>query len=103
VRDICSRVSSPFKLFPLSIDDRERTVLCKVLYNQILYGCYSLGLFKADEQDKFIEIGFAQRKPENDTVIDEPLAILAAFNWLNSIAQFSFLEFLRHDIGKHTP
>jgi hypothetical protein len=58
--------------------------------------------FESDIRNRFIELGYARHKP-GETVIDEPLAILAGVSWLNGLAPFSFLEFLRHDIGKHSP
>jgi hypothetical protein len=35
-------------------------------------------------------------------VLDEPLAILAAFQWVNKNAHFSLFECLRHDIERHS-
>jgi hypothetical protein len=52
--------------------------------------------------EAFIEYGFARTKSGND-VIDEPLAILAAFNWLDKNTKFSLLNCLQRDIDKNAP
>jgi hypothetical protein len=57
----------------------------------------------SEEREAFVELGFARnRRGIKDTVIDEPLAILAALHWLNQNAQFSFFDTLHHDIKKHS-
>ena len=51
----------------------------------------------------FIERGFAWHKPgTKDTMLDEPLAILAAFHCLNKNASFSLFGCLHHDIKRHS-
>jgi hypothetical protein len=77
-------------------------MLRSVLFDQILYGSYTLGDFETEDRRKFIELGFARHKPGNDTVIDEPLAILAAMHWLNTRSECSIFEYLRQSIGKHS-
>jgi hypothetical protein len=54
--------------------------------------------------DAFIEYGFARTKSGED-VIDEPLAITAAWNWFdtNKHYRYSLLDCLRRDIDKHAP
>jgi hypothetical protein len=79
------------------------TTLRSFLFDQILYGSYTMDHFESKEQEKFIELGFARYKTGDKTVIDEPLAILAAMHWLNNNAEFSLFEFLRHGIDKHSP
>jgi hypothetical protein len=60
--------------------------------------------FPSHDQKKFVEIGLARHRSEvNDTMFDEPLAILAACNWLDHNPEFSFFHSLERDIDKHTP
>ena len=83
--------------------------LRNVLYDQILYGYYSLQAFASDDVEAFIEYGFARTKSRGgaidlqDDVIDEPLAILAALDWLDKTTNFTHLNCLQHDIGKNAP
>jgi hypothetical protein len=50
----------------------------------------------------FIEYGFARTK-SGSHVIDEPLAIMAAWNWLDKMGHFSLFHCLQRDIGRHAP
>jgi hypothetical protein len=78
-------------------------VLCDILYGQIVYGCYSLNLFAPkDDIGAFIEHGFALTRSGED-VIDEPLAIMAAWNWLDENGLFLLLDCLQREVGKHAP
>jgi hypothetical protein len=81
----------------------QAETLCSAVYDQILWGRYDLGSFTTIERATFVEHGFARRKSGTDqTVFDEPLAILAAINWLNQTARFSLFNYLRRDIHKHS-
>jgi hypothetical protein len=81
----------------------QMLTMSQVVHGQIVYGCHSLGSFTSAERATFVEYGFARhRNGINDTVLDEPLAILAALHWLNERPPFSLVECLRHDIGKHS-
>jgi hypothetical protein len=102
VRDISLRFELCRTIF-IAIDETEKITLRNALFNQLLYGSYSLEAFEPEERDAVITMGFARHKPGNITVIDEPLAILAGLTWLSAIAPLSLLECLRHDIGKHSP
>ena len=75
-------------------------MLCDILYEQHIYGNYTLDGLNDDSTDLFIRYGFARHK-EAETVIDEPLAILAALHWVNT--RFSMFNSLRRDIHKHSP
>jgi hypothetical protein len=78
-------------------------VLHDALYSQIVYGSYTLAPFAPEDDIKaFIEYGFTQTKSE-ENVIDEPLAIMAMWNWFSEKGHFSLLDCLQRDIGKHTP
>jgi hypothetical protein len=78
-------------------------VLCDVLYGQTVYGFYSLTPFAPEDEIKtFIEYGFARTRSE-ETVIDEPLVIMAAWSWLDKKGHFSLLDCLRREVGKHAP
>ena len=50
----------------------------------------------------FIEYGLARTKSRNH-VIDEPLAIMAAWNWLDKMGHLSLFHYLQRDIGRHAP
>jgi hypothetical protein len=95
-------ISNRLKSFPLSIDDGQASTLCEAIYDQILYGYFTLSSFTNEARDTFVEYGFARHKPgTNHTVIDEPLAILAALQWLYHSNTFSMFKCLSHDIHKH--
>jgi hypothetical protein len=73
----------------------------------VIYGTYSLQSFATEERATFVEYGFARtvtitKSKATHTVLDEPIAILAALNWVNQTASLSHPEFLRHDLGKHS-
>jgi len=54
-------------------------------------------------KEAFILQGFARHKAGMDnTVLDEPLAILAVLDCVNKNAHLSLSEYLRHDIKKHS-
>ena len=58
--------------------------------------------FTSKAKGAFIEYGFARKQPGiDDTVIDEPLAILAALQWLYHRETFSMFKCLSHNIHKH--
>jgi len=42
------------------------------------------------------------RSDVTHTILDEPIAILAALNWVNQTASLSHSEYLRQDLGKHS-
>ena len=78
-------------------------VLREVLYGQIVYGSYTLASFAPEDSIKaFIEYGFARTK-SGENVIDEPLAIMAMWNWFSEEGHFSLLDRLQRDIDKHAP
>jgi hypothetical protein len=81
----------------------QASTLSQVIYDQILYGRYVLTSFACAERETFVEYGFARHKRgTEETVLDEPMAILAAFHWVNMHAKFSLSECLRHDIERHS-
>jgi hypothetical protein len=70
-------------------------------YDQTLYGRYNLSTFSIQEKQAFVEYGVARNRP-GETVIDEPLAILVAFHWLNEKHKFSIFDYLRCNIHNHS-
>jgi hypothetical protein len=81
----------------------QASTLSDAIYDQILYGRYSLSSFASAERAAFVQYGFARHKPgTNDEVLDEPLAILAALQWINQRANFSMFECLCRDIDRHS-
>jgi hypothetical protein len=56
----------------------------------------------ADDIESFIEYGIARTR-KDDHVIDEPLVIMAAWNWLNRNGHFNILNSLQRRIGEHAP
>ena len=92
------------KIYPSTGDMQVKTV-ADALFNQALYGNYSLMSFTSEDRATFIEYGFARTKPgpiSPKTVIDEPIAILAAMNWVNQNGTLSHPECLQHDIETHS-
>jgi hypothetical protein len=84
----------------------QATTLATILFEQVIYGTYSLQSFATEERATFVEYGFARTVSTTipdvtQTVLDEPLAILAALTWVNQTASLSHFEYLRRDIGKH--
>ena len=62
---------------------------------------YSLKPFvPKDDMEVFIEYGFALTKLQSH-VIDEPLAIMMAWDWLDKMGHFSLLHCLQCDISRH--
>ena len=85
----------------------QATTLATALFDQVIYGTYSLQSFAVEERATFVEYGFARtvtitQSKATQTVLDEPIAILAALNWVNQTASLSHSEWLWHDIGKHS-
>jgi hypothetical protein len=79
----------PCSIFSLPIDARPSSVAF-ILYEGILYGRYLLDSYLVDtvsQNAELVRIGFARHKPGNETVVDEPLAILAALQWINKSPQ----------------
>jgi hypothetical protein len=97
--------SSPSqRSFPI-IDYMQSNTLSQIISNRSLYGGYSLSSFTGDEREGFVQYGFARHKAGMDnTILDEPLAILAALGWVNKNAHLSLSEYLLvlHDIEKHS-
>lgn len=85
-----------------SIDHSQAGTLFTTIYEQFIYGCYTPDTFTAEQKRTFVEYGFARHK-DNGTVVDEPMAILAAIKWLNQKPEFSMFTSLHQDIGKHAP
>lgn len=69
----------------------------------MVYGCFHLTPFAPEDDIKaLIEYGFARTRSGED-VLDEPLAIMAAWNRLEDKDHFSLLDCLQQEIGKHAP
>jgi hypothetical protein len=86
----------------MSIDRQQVDTLCDAIYDQILYGRYTLSSFSTQEKATFVEYGFARHR-RRDTVIDEPLAILAGLQWISqSSTKFSMFKCLSRNINKHS-
>ena len=75
-------------------------MLFDVVYNQMLLGDCKLSPFSDPDADDFVRWGFARHK-DRTTVIDEPLAILAAREWLDWTPQVSAVRYLHRHIDKH--
>lgn len=89
--------------FPsLSIGVPQAETLFDVVYSQMLLGHYKLSSFSGQDTDDFVRWGFARHKGHM-TVIDEPLAILAARKWLDWTSQVSVVRYLHRHIAKHPP
>lgn len=79
--------------------------LSSAIYDRILDGRYSLNSFTSGDRAIFVGYGFARHKRNasgRDTLFDEPLAILAALQWVNKIVKFSLFECLRHGGKRHS-
>ena len=68
----------------------------------MLHGHFDPILFGTQDKKDFVQYGFARHK-DGTTVIDEPLAILAAREWLDQNPRFSMISCLHRDIKKHSP
>jgi len=85
------------------IEKQKLDVLCDVLYHQMLYGYYVLSPFAPEHEiEAFIQYGFARTR-SGEPVIDEPLVIMAAWNWLEKNHHVSLFHHLQHGIGNHAP
>jgi len=71
-----------------------------ILYDQLLYGKYNEDLFSTPQKELFVEYGFARHLPTK-TVIDEPLAILAARQWVDINTKHPLSKYLQNNIRKH--
>ena len=58
--------------------------------------------FSAKEKESFIKYGFA-RDNQCGTIVDEPLAMLAAVQWLDQQKRFSLFHCLQRNVSKHAP
>ena len=89
--------------FPsLLIGDLQVETLCNVTYGQTLYGNHSKTSLSLQEQGAFVGNGLARHR-QGATVIDEPLAILAAMRWLTQSPNASMFNHPYRDIGMHSP
>ena len=86
----------------LLLDQSQASTLCTPVYDQFLYGSYNLESFTIPEKRAFIEYGFARHR-EGQTIIDEPLAILASIEWLDNQEEFSMFKHLHQNIRSHAP
>ncbi|KAG8826601.1 hypothetical protein FRC18_010018 [Serendipita sp. 400] len=92
---------SPFEFEKLT--PKQRRTLATVIYGQILYQEYELPAFASEDAVAFLEYGIARHDPESGKLsLDEPLAVLAAFNWINKLTNLTFFESLVDDLGKHS-
>jgi len=89
------------KLPSLSIDPRQADTLRNAVYDQIYHGSYDLTQFGKKGKNLFIEYGVARHRG-NKTVIDEPLAILAALEWANLHTEFSVFKWACRSIHEHS-
>jgi hypothetical protein len=96
--------SNCFGLLKYTTEPAQVQVLWDVLYGQIVYGFYTLNSFghKSDDIRTFIEYGFARTRSGKD-VIDEPLAIMAAWKWFDERDHFSLLNCLQRGVGNNSP
>ena len=100
------RVPSNFAILNVSnssllLDHSQADTLCTAIYRQLLYGSYDLEAFEIPEKRAFVEYGFARHRGEGQTIIDEPLAILASIEWLDTQKKFSMFKRLHQNIGSH--
>ena len=85
----------------LSIDPAQAETLCNILHEQFLYGHYVRDCLTPPQQAIFVEYGFARHR-DAETVIDEPLAILAALRWMKHSTEYSLFKRLYSNINKHS-
>jgi hypothetical protein len=89
-------------IFP--IGDAQETTLSHAIYDQLLYGRFSLVAFSCKEKEDFVQYGFARYVNQGKEVMfDEPMPILAAYKWLDSHGKFSLDECMRRNISNHAP
>jgi hypothetical protein len=95
--------SNWLELLKNTTERRQIDVLCDILYGQMVYGSYALKPWVLEDDIKsFIEFGFARTR-SGEHVIDEPLVVMAAWNWLDVRGHFSLLASLQREVGKHAP
>ena len=94
-------ISECLNLPSLLIDGPQKDTLCNVIYQQILYGRYTLAQYSNEDKNTFVQYGFA-RHSGTETVIDEPLAVLAAMRWMDQMPEYSMFHRLYKDIKKHS-
>ena len=84
--------------------DSKFEISQSTVYGQIVYGSYTLNSFVREEDDNkaLIEYGFARTR-SGEAIIDEPLAIMAAWKWFDNKHQFSLVNCLQEDVGKYSP
>ena len=85
----------------LSIDPAQAETLCNILHEQFLYGHYVRDCLTPPQQAIFVEYGFARHR-DAETVIDEPLAILAALRWMKRSTEYSLFKRLYCNIDNHS-
>jgi len=78
----------------------QMSILCEAICDQVLCGETDLGSFTNDAKDSFVEYGFARYVPgAGPPVIDEPLVILAAAQWLSHHPSLSMARCLLSLVG----
>jgi hypothetical protein len=98
-------VSDRLRLLNCTTASRQIDDLRYALYQQIVHRFYTLTSIGDKETiQAFIEYGFARTISREVDVIDEPLAITAAWNWLDNKddLQFTLLDYLLRDVDKHS-
>jgi hypothetical protein len=89
-------------IFKFPPEEQQVTVLSHVLYDQLLYGRFSLGAFSPKEKDDFVRYGFARYVNHGkDVTFDEPIVILAVYHWLVLKGKFSLYECALHNLSNH--
>ena len=86
----------------MPIGQPQRETLCNAIYGQILHGRYDFNSFTQEDTASFVQYGFARHRDGEETVINEPLAVLAAMRWLDQQSNFSMFNCLRRNIHRHS-
>jgi hypothetical protein len=78
-------------------------MLGDIVFNQFVYGSYSLSSIDSPYRATFVQYGFARHKTGiRGEVIDEPLIIFATLTWLKKQQKLSLLDCLRRDVHMHS-
>lgn len=90
------------KFLSLSKGETQVETLCNMVFSQMLFRECCLNVFSDQVNKDFIQYGFAHFA-RGTTILNKPLTILTAIEWLLQDPKFFLFHHLHQDFWKHSP